>query len=274
MPHAISVNDTLHMMPDITMEQLEIWKKECKNRFPTDKKYQIIYADPPWKYERHSTTLANQCESHYPVMSIEELKDLDVGSLAHKDCALFLWTSNPILPKATMLIEHWGFEYKTVFKVWRKINQDGSNVMVPGWWSRSNTELLLVATKGSPLKKYKTANHCEQQEYSSVRTVHSEKPHEIRESIENFMKVDDKIELFARKITSEWDAWGLEVPGFYHECDNPIIIQDGKRSIGIQVDIKEYKTKKKNTSSGTGSGIPAGHKIDCTCCICKKRNKA
>jgi len=242
----------------------------------------VIYADPPWQYEQRGTKFSNQCEAHYPTMSYNELEKLPVGSIADTHCALFLWTSNPMLPKAIGLIEHWGFKFKTVFKVWRKVNNDGSNVMVPGWWSRSSTELLLVATKGSPLAKFKSSNHTEQQEFTSTRGVHSEKPYEIRESIENFMNVERKIELFARHAVENWDAWGLEVPDFFHSCKNDIVYNTNSRSIGIQVNTYETKSKtKKNKQKSSNlsdriksnNSIPLGHKEHCNCFVCKKINK-
>ena len=270
----------MYEMSEITMQQLTSWKKQCSDAFPTEK-YQIIYADPPWQYERNSAKLSNQCEAHYPTMTFQELKDLAINTIADTHCALYLWTSNPMLPKAISLIEHWGFEYKTVFKVWRKVNNDGSNVMVPGWWSRSSTELLLVATKGNPLSRYKTSNHIEQQEYTSVRGVHSEKPDEIRECIENFMQVDHKIELFARKVVENWDAWGLEVPGFFYSENSNIIYSEDTRSIGIQVNMFDVKKTRnvngKNTQLSekikSNNGIPLGHKKECKCFVCKKLNK-
>ena len=278
MRNLLNIHNEKHELSDIDTKQLFQWKAECSAAFPRDRKYQIIYADPPWQYERSTSKLSNQCETHYPVMSHEELEMLDVASLADKNCSLFLWTSNPMLPKAISLIDTWGFVYKTVYKVWRKVNNDGTNVMVPGWWSRSSTELLIVATVGSPLKKYKCANHTEQQEYTSTRTIHSEKPDEIRESIENFMKVEHKIELFARKVVDGWDAWGLEVPGFYHACDDEVKYEEGKRSIGIQVNLIPGTSKKKKNIGNTelsnkikeNKGVPLGHKEGCKCFVCKR----
>ena len=73
------------------------------------KKYQIIYADPPWHYRyRFGSGIA---ENHYPTMSIDELKALPVKELADKDCALFLWITCPMLNKAWEVIEAWGFTY-------------------------------------------------------------------------------------------------------------------------------------------------------------------
>lgn len=279
MTNSLCIHNEQYELSEITMSQMSLWKAQCASSFPYIKKYQIIYADPPWQYERSSDKISNQCETHYPVMSFEELQMLDVQSIANKDCALFLWTSNPMLPKAIALIEHWGFVYKTVFKVWRKVNNDGSNVMVPGWWSRSSTELLLVATMGSPLKKYKCANHSEPQEFTSTRSVHSAKPDEIRECIENFMNAEHKIELFARKLAPEWDAWGLEVPNFFHAQDNTTVYSEGKRSLGVQVnlDAPTGKCGKKKGNAALSEkikrengSVPLGHKEGCSCFVCKR----
>jgi N6-adenosine-specific RNA methylase IME4 len=278
MSNSVNINNVQYNLAEIKRDEMDSWKSQCSLAFPVDKKYQIIYADPPWQYN-NSSNISNKADSHYPVMSVEDLQMINIRNIADKDCTLYLWTSNPMLPKAISLIEHWGFVYKTVFKVWRKINADGSNVMVPGWWSRSSTELLIVATIGNPLKKYKCANHTEPQEYTSTRTAHSEKPDEIRECIENFMNVPNKIELFARKVVEGWDAWGLEVPGFYHVCDDAVVYENGKRSLGVQVNLhnKESNSKQKGRGNKALSdkikanrSIPLGHKDDCACFVCKK----
>jgi site-specific DNA-methyltransferase (adenine-specific) len=276
MTNSLCIHNELYNIQEISKEQMEKWKSACFQTFPTEK-YQIIYADPPWQYEQRSSKMFNQCDAHYPTMSLTELKEIPISSIADNHCALYLWTSNPMLPKAIALIEHWGFEYKTVFKVWRKVNNDGTNVMVPGWWSRSSTELLLVATKGTPLKHFKIANHTEIQEFTSIRGIHSEKPDEIRECIENFMQTHRKIELFARKTVENWDAWGLEVPGFFYSLSADITYSENKRSIGIQVSScnnLSTNTKRKNANLSikikSNNGIPLGHKDNCKCFVCKR----
>lgn len=54
------------------------------------KKYDIIYADPPWQYRTYSKKgQGRSAESHYPTMGIEDIKALPVGELAAKRlCAL------------------------------------------------------------------------------------------------------------------------------------------------------------------------------------------
>ena len=63
--------------------------------FNTDKKYNIIYADPPWKYQDKHCEGA--CEKHYQTMKIEDICNLPVANLADKDCVLFMWATYPML---------------------------------------------------------------------------------------------------------------------------------------------------------------------------------
>ena len=57
--------------------------------FNTDKKYSIIYAGPPWSYKDKKCN--GNCESHYKAMSLKDILTLPIGSIADKDCVLFLW---------------------------------------------------------------------------------------------------------------------------------------------------------------------------------------
>ena len=104
------------------------------------KKYSIIYADPPWRYERNGVQGA--AEKHYPTMSIDELCRLPVSELSEKDSILFLWATFPQLREALRVIKAWGFEYKTVAFVWDKM------VHNPGRYTLSQTEFVLAFKKG------------------------------------------------------------------------------------------------------------------------------
>ena len=85
------------------------------------KKYSVIYADPPWRYKVYSKKgLGRSAESHYPTMSLEDIKALPIGELAAKDCALFMWITFPCMQEAFQVLEAWGFEYKTTAFVWIK----------------------------------------------------------------------------------------------------------------------------------------------------------
>lgn len=84
------------------------------------KKYEMIYADPPWRYR--SGKVQGAAINHYATMSDEELYQLPVAEIAADNCVLLLWATFPKLPEALRLIEAWGFQYKTVGFVWVKTN--------------------------------------------------------------------------------------------------------------------------------------------------------
>ena len=61
--------------------------------YNTDKQYNIIYADPPWRYNQRNnkkTKFGGGVHAHYPTMSMEEIEKLPIEKLAGKNCALFL----------------------------------------------------------------------------------------------------------------------------------------------------------------------------------------
>ena len=168
--------------------------------------YNIVYADPPWRYEQR--TVQGAAENHYPTMSIDELCALPVPELAAKDCALFLWVTFPQLPEALRLIRAWGFRHKTVAFVWLKRNRKSPSWFYGmGYWTRSNAEICLLATKGKP-KRQSAGVH---QFIISPIEQHSKKPDEARNKILALMGDLPRVELFARQKTPGWDAWGNEI---------------------------------------------------------------
>lgn len=172
----------------------------------TIQKYQVIYADPPWDYQQ--CRLSGSAKKHYPTMRIEELCALPVAEIADRDCALFLWATFPQLPEALRLIQAWGFMYKTVAFVWLKQNRKALTWFYGlGFWTRSNAEICLLATKGHP-KRQSAGIH---QLVISPVEQHSKKPDEVREKIAVLMGDVPRIELFARQQTPGWDVWGNEV---------------------------------------------------------------
>lgn len=178
--------------------------------FP-DKKYSIIYADPPWGYTNRATRAA--ASKHYPTMTLEDMKKMPVGvaggGIAADDCVLFMWATYPMLKEALELIEAWGFQYKTIGFQWVKQNRSGAGYFMGlGNWTRSNSEACLIATKGKPKRIS-----------ASVRSLvispverHSKKPAEVRDHIVELMGDLPRIELFARDAAPGWDAWGNEAP--------------------------------------------------------------
>ena len=170
------------------------------------KKYQVIYADPPWSYR--SGKVQGAAQNHYPTMTDQDLYQLPVSSLADKNCVLFLWCTFPKLSEALNLINAWGFTYKPVAFVWVKQNKSGKGYFWGlGWWTRSNAEICLLAVKGKPKRK----NAGIHQLILSPVEQHSKKPDIVRDKIVSLTGDVPRIELFARQTTPGWDVWGNEV---------------------------------------------------------------
>lgn len=139
---------------------------------------------------------------------MEEIKNLPVCDLADKDCAMFMWTTLPVLKESFSVLERWGFEYKTVAFVWIKKNRKADSLFWGmGYWTRSNAEVCLLATRGNPKR---LAANVHQVIISRIEE-HSRKPEEARSRIEQLMGDVPKIELFARRKAVGWDVWGNEV---------------------------------------------------------------
>lgn len=177
--------------------------------FNTDKKYNIIYADPPWSFKTYSDKgKGRSAENHYPCMKIEDIKALPVESLCKKDCILFIWVTFPCLQQGLETIKAWGFEYKTCGFTWvKKCKKSDGWFFGNGYWTRANAELCLIATKGSPKRVSASVRQiCD----ARVRE-HSRKPDEIRDRIVELCGDLPRIELFARQHFDGWDCFGNEV---------------------------------------------------------------
>ena len=164
-----------------------------------DKKYNIIYADPPWQYKVYAKKgKGRSAENHYHTMSIEEIRSLPVKKIAADDCILFLWVTFPCLPEGLSVMENWGFSYKTCGFNWVKRNRKADTFFLGlGFWTRSNSEICLLGTKGKPKRVSKAVP-----QICDARIMeHSRKPDEIRSRIVNLCGDIPRIELFARQ---EW----------------------------------------------------------------------
>ena len=187
------------------------------------KKYQIIYADPPWSYKdkrtrpiKNSPGGAGGAEKWYKTMDIEDIKNFKISNISDDNCMLFLWATAPLLPEAFEVIKAWGFEYKTVGFVWVKMKKDKTREREGmGYYTMSNAEFVLIGLKG----KYWRNKFGVRQILFAPKTKHSAKPPEIRNRIVEFCGDLPRIELFARKEETlfplkdwnGWDVWGNEV---------------------------------------------------------------
>lgn len=114
-----------------------------------------------------------------------------------------------MLKEALDVIEAWGFTYKTVAFNWVKQNKNGAGLFMGlGNWTRSNSEICLLAVRGKP-KRVSASVHSV---ILSPLQQHSQKPGEARDRIVELMGDLPRIELFARETAPGWDSWGNEVP--------------------------------------------------------------
>ena len=175
-----------------------------------NKKYQIIYADPPWEYKdtqkSGGTAYFGACV-RYNLMSLNDIKNLPIKDISDNNCVLFLWVVSPLLPEALEVVSSWNFKYKTIAFCWSKITKNYIRVSNMGRWTMGNVELCLLATRGKPQRIRKNIK----QIVEAVRTDHSKKPDEIRNRIVELMGDLPRIELFARQKVDGWDCWGNEV---------------------------------------------------------------
>jgi N6-adenosine-specific RNA methylase IME4 len=180
------------------------------------KKYNIIYADPPWSYKNKKTggNHLSGAAQKYAVMTTDDICNMEIP--VSKDCVLFLWATVPLMPDAFKVMEAWGFKYKTML-TWRKVMSLGM-----GFWFRGQTEHLLIGVKGK-VKAFRmqVANF-----HQSKAEKHSKKPAHFRDLIavaagRSFTEVN-KLELFAREQAEGWDVFGNEV-------ENSIILPEKSR---------------------------------------------
>lgn len=173
------------------------------------KKYQVIYADPPWNFNfQKRRGLSDKAKDRlYPTMKALDIINLPVEDISDDNCVLFLWIMNSELPLALDVIKCWGFKYKTVAFTWVKTTVNGKYHFGGGNWTRSNPELCLLATKGTPKRlSASVRNLC----VSKLRE-HSRKPDEIRKEIVELCGDLPRVELFCRYPEEGWDVWGNEV---------------------------------------------------------------
>jgi N6-adenosine-specific RNA methylase IME4 len=182
--------------------------------FNTNKRYSIIYADPPWSFsskelQKYSGKRFRSLEVVYNTEKTSSMAEWNVSRIADTDCALFMWTTDAHLEEAIQLMKAWGFKYVTIAFVWSKVTKNGKQVSNLGAWTMKNCEICLFGTKGKMLK-YKKSNSVKQL-FEAERTKHSKKPDCVRGFIEELFGDIPRIELFARQYADGWDCWGNEV---------------------------------------------------------------
>jgi N6-adenosine-specific RNA methylase IME4 len=174
--------------------------------FP-NKKYNIIYADPAWKFRDRCVAGSRGSEFKYPCMTLDEICSLPVKDIADENCYLFLWLPNSMTREGMKVMESWGFTWKLPVFNWVKRGKSGKLFWGMGSYSRGGFELCWLGIKGR-LKRQSASVHSV---IESPKREHSRKPDEARDRITQLYGDIPKIELFAREKFDGWDNWGLAV---------------------------------------------------------------
>jgi len=181
------------------------------------KTFGVICPDFPWEYEVYSGKgKQRSAERRYDTWPLERIKAFAplIGRLAAPDCVLLLWAVWPEHPGAFEVITACGFGYKTVGFVWMKTTKSASAItldgdglhMGGGYHTRANTEVCLLATRGSPRRLAKDVH----QVVIAPALEHSAKPDEVYRRAARLYP-GPHLELFARKPRAGWIVWGDEI---------------------------------------------------------------
>lgn len=183
--------------------------------FTNGKKYQTIYADPPWQFQNRTGKVAPEHKrlNRYETMTFAEIQALPVSKVAAERCHLYLWVPNALLPEGLEVMKAWGFTYKTNL-IWEKVRKDGQpDGRGVGFYFRNVTEILLFGIRGENNRTLQPGRS----QVNLLRTMkreHSRKPDEFVSLIEA-CSPGPRLEMFARGNREGWDMWGNQADDSY-----------------------------------------------------------
>lgn len=182
----------------------------------------VVLVDPPWHFERYSEEFSEKSvgrapQDHYDTMSLPDMKALPVSDLCLPDAVLVMWATAPHLKMAFELMDGWGFTYKTLAFSWLKADVSTLDLfpypkdadMGMGFWTRSNGEVALLGTRGSPKRRDAGVR----MGIIEPAREHSRKPDCVHERIERLVD-GPYVELFARTRRKNWLSWGNDLGKF------------------------------------------------------------
>lgn len=175
------------------------------------KKYFIVYADPPYEYDREVTGGSGRsgAAQKYKVMNMTQIQQLPVWQISANPSILFLWVPFPKLPQGLDIIKAWGYQYKTLGFNWLKITTENKIFVGMGNYTRQNSEVCLIGTKGSGISEQRINKDISCEIIARIRD-HSVKPDIVRKKIiQLFGHKKSKIELFARRKPPDFEQWDV-----------------------------------------------------------------
>lgn len=180
-------------------------KKATEASAKTPVRYTTVLIDPPWPTGQRGKLGA---ERHYPLMTIEQIRNLPIRDLTTDNAHVYLWCYPATRALAEEILRGWGFEFKDEF-VW------GKDQMGLGQYFRHAHETLLLGVKG----KLPFQFHGQRSFTMLARRGHSHKPEEVHIMIQR-CSPGPYLELFARRPFPGWHVWGnqvdsdIRIPGY------------------------------------------------------------
>ena len=175
---------------------------QIPENIPEVPKARCIVADPPW--QRNQTSRGGKyggAINHYPLMSLERIKNLPVADLADENAHLYLWVTDSNIDEGLEVVKAWGFRYITLFH-WVKPKLGVGNFL------RGGAETCIFAVRGTLPPKCRTQIAW----MIDYPTEHSVKPRAFISIVEK-VSPGPYLELFCRRRPASrepWLCWGNE----------------------------------------------------------------
>ena len=171
--------------------------------------FSTVLADPPWRFANRTGKVAPEHRrlSRYDTMTTAEIRALPVPEIVTDKAHLYLWVPNALIAEGLLVMESWGFTYKSNI-VWAKRRKDGGpDGRGVGFYFRNVTELILFGVRGS--MRTLAPGRRQVNMIETRKREHSRKPDEQYGIIEG-CSPGPHLELFARYPRPGWVSWGLE----------------------------------------------------------------
>jgi len=184
-------------------------------RFVGNARFATVLADPPWQFVNRTGKIAPEHHrlSRYGTMPLEDIMELPVADIVTPTAHLYLWVPNALLPDGLVVMEAWGFSYKSNL-VWHKVRKDGgSDGRGVGFYFRNVTELILFGVRGKSARTLSPGRN-QVNLLATRKREHSRKPDEQYSIIEACSHAP-YLELFARGVRDGWTTWGNQAQHTY-----------------------------------------------------------